>query len=94
MDKLWLIHAMKYYPLVKMSELHLFLSTWIHLKYIILSKKKTNCQRIDAHSIMQLCRVLKQCNIYCLLLCVYLVRVHKGIRIYMEIRHINFRNSG
>lgn len=40
MYKLWFIYTMEYYPLVKMNELDLCSSTWIHLMYIILSGKK------------------------------------------------------
>lgn len=41
MDKLWFIHVMKYYPLVKMSELDLCLSTWDTSQIHNIEVKKT-----------------------------------------------------
>lgn len=73
MDKLWFIHSMEYYSVVKMNELDLCLSTWMHLKYMILSEKTKLPNYI--YSMMHLCRVLKQYSVHCLLIHMYVVNM-------------------
>lgn len=90
MDKLWFIHAMEYYPLVKTNELDLCLSTCGYLKYITLTEKSKFSK--DTYSMIHSYTVLEEYSLHFLLLHMYLMKVHISIRMYMEIRHI--RRSG
>ena len=36
---MWFIHAMKYYPAIKRTEVLIYANTWINLKSIMLSER-------------------------------------------------------
>ena len=56
LKKLWYIYTMKYYSATRRDEIQSFVTTWMYLKIIMLSKINQT-EKVENHMISLICRV-------------------------------------